>query len=159
MSRRMDITLQELPVYPLYDEMLVNKGAGLTREQVDWLLANGTLYRNLPIFDGRPRRPALTVQEILQGAPFRYQEMTKHEGAYCFIEYGLGYRGDNHDQTLVTIRFYSSLEVLFEKEHIKNMADCESDIADPWWKWADSPPAVLANGGTLSSNGARGGRT
>ena len=156
MLRRMDITLQELPVYPLYDEMLVNTGAGLTREQIDWLLANGTLYRNFPLLDGRPRRPAHTVEEILQGVPSRYQEMTKHEGEYCFIEYDQAYRGDCHDQTLVTIRSYSSLEILFEKEHIKNIADSESDITDPWWKWADSLPAVLANGGTLSPCGAPG---
>ena len=82
--------------------------------------------------------------------------MTKHEGAYYFIEYDPAYRGDDHDQALVAIRIYSSLESLFEQEHIKNIADCDSDIADPWWKWADSLPAVLSNGGTLSPSGAPG---
>ncbi len=94
------------------------------------------------------------VEEILQSTPFPYQEMTKYEGEYCFIEYDLADRGNDHDQTQVTVRIHSSLEILFEKEHIKNMADCESDITDPWCKWADSPPAVLANGGTLSSKDA-----
>jgi len=75
----MDISLQELPVYPLYDEMLVTKGTGLTREQVEWLLANGTLYRKFPIFAEQLRRPAQTGEEILQGTPLRYEEMTKYE--------------------------------------------------------------------------------
>jgi hypothetical protein len=114
------------------------------------------LYRKFPLFDELLRRPAQTVEEILQGTPLRYQEMTKYEGAYCFIDYDPAHRGDDHDQTLVTIRSYSSLDLLLEMEHIKNIAECDTDITDPWWKWTDSPPAVLANGGVLSPGGAPG---
>lgn len=130
------ITLKDLPVYPLYDELYLSHGH--TRLQVDWLLQNGTLYRSLPVF----------VPDDPFGDTSWYHEMFYRDGVYTFVKYAPGYHADDEpDPSKVTMRQYKTLNELFEGEQVRNIADCAHDVSDPGWHWTHYAPAVLVSGG------------
>jgi hypothetical protein len=129
------IALKDLPVYPLYDELSLSHAH--TREQVDWLLRNGTLYRSLPAY----------VPDDPFDDHFWYHEMFCRGGIYSFVEYAPGYHSDDEpDPSKVTMRQYQMLGALFEGEQVRNVADCAHDVSDPGWHWTHYEPALLASG-------------
>ncbi len=74
--------------------------------------------------------------------------MARDEDLFCLIDYAPEYRGDDHNQDLVTIRKYDSLLHLLKEEHIEidRLAECEKEEQ---WHWTFYKPAAIANGGHL----------
>jgi hypothetical protein len=126
-----------LPTFPLWDDMPLLRAYPF--EEFLWLLHHGHVERRLP-----PSRSWKhpDVEDILQ-------ELTYHEGQFCLVEYAPEYRGDDHDQALVTIRKYATLPELLQQEHIdlEQLGVCGEK--EEQWHWTYYQPAAIANGGHL----------
>lgn len=120
-----------LPIFPIWDDMPLTKDYSASERE--WLLEHGTLYRHIPPYS----------QEFF-GPHGPYHEMTRYQGQYYFIEYAPQYRGDDHDQRLVTVSSYRALLELF---HNHPLLPCEDKQQQ--WAWHLWEPATLANGGSL----------
>ena len=126
-----------LPTFPLWDDMPLMRAYPF--EEFLWLLQHGHVERRRPPCRSW-KHP--DVEDILQ-------ELTYHEGQFCLVEYAPEYRGDDHDQALVTIRKYATLPELLQQEQIdlEQLGVCGEK--EEQWHWTYYEPAAIANGGYL----------
>ncbi len=144
----MSIRLKDYPVYPLYDEIVITQAH--SREQVAWLVENGTLYRSIPHYTNQP----MSIDRLFTTSQSTLQEIflhgdSRHGSYYYFAEYDPEYRGDDPDPCHAIARRYPVLDTLLKTERVCNLAGCESNIAQPSWHWTHYPAALVAANGDL----------
>lgn len=139
----MSIRLSDIPVYPLYDELVLHRGH--TGAQVQWLSENGTLYRSI----SHPRNPVSDLDRFFMMPVSTLQEIFLYGEKYYFAEYDPQYRGDDPDPRHVVSRSYRTLDALLKCEHVRNLAGCADDIVQSSWHWTRYPASLISANGEL----------